>query len=220
MRAAWLVLVVAGGSAWAQQGGGNLQATLAKLDATSARFESAQADVHKDLYTYAARSTDAENGQATFIKAKSGMQVGLKLGPPDQKTMLYQGGTARVLDKTGCVQTFQVSGHEALFDTFISLGFGGSGKELEKNWTITDKGEDAVNGVKAEKLDLVARDAGVRNTYTHVEIWIDLDRAVSLKQVFYTPVKDTQTATYTNIRLNEKATSLKPYTFKGAACPK
>jgi hypothetical protein len=40
----------------------------------------------------------------------------------------------------------------------------------------------------------------VRNTYTHITIWVDLARDISLKQVFFTPSGDTDTTIYSNIR--------------------
>ena len=39
--------------------------------------------------------------------------------------------------------------------------------------------------------------------FTHVTIWVDPVRGVSLKQIFYEPGGDTRTATYTNIRYNQ-----------------
>jgi outer membrane lipoprotein-sorting protein len=38
--------------------------------------------------------------------------------------------------------------------------------------------------VKTEKLELVAKDPAVRKVLPKVTIWVDPDRAVSLKQVF------------------------------------
>ncbi len=40
------------------------------------------------------------------------------------------------------------------------------------------------------------------NMFSHVTIWIDPARGVSLKQVFYQPSGDLRTATYKNIRYN------------------
>jgi outer membrane lipoprotein-sorting protein len=53
--------------------------------------------------------------------------------------------------------------------------------------------------------------------FTHITIWIDPTRGVSLKQVFYAPNKDNRTATYSNIRLNSRINE-KPYNIpKGAS---
>jgi hypothetical protein len=44
-----------------------------------------------------------------------------------------------------------------------------------------------------------------------VTLWIDPTRSLGLKQIFYEPSGDNRTATYTNIKYNEK---LSPDVFK------
>jgi outer membrane lipoprotein-sorting protein len=64
------------------------------------------------------------------------------------------------------------------------LGFGASGKELEQKWEIKYLGPETLDGVKTEKLELVAKDASVRKNIPKVTIWVDPERGVSLKQLF------------------------------------
>ena len=64
------------------------------------------------------------------------------------------------------------------------LGFGASGTQLEEKWTIKYLGTETIDGVKTDKLELVAKDPDVRKNIPKVTIWLDTSRAVSLKQVF------------------------------------
>ena len=66
--------------------------------------------------------------------------------------------------------------------------------------------------MQTEKLDLVSKDPSVRNNYTHITIWVDPARDVSLKQEFFAPGGNTDTATYSNIHLNQPI-DMKPYTI-------
>jgi outer membrane lipoprotein-sorting protein len=52
-----------------------------------------------------------------------------------------------------------------------------------------------------------------------VELWVDPTRAVSLKQVIYFPNRDTQTALYSNIKLNAKVDT-SPFKIEGKPCSK
>jgi hypothetical protein len=52
--------------------------------------------------------------------------------------------------------------------------------------------------------------------FTHITIWIDPARGVSLKQIFYAPNGDNRTATYSNIRLNGSV-NRKPYNIAKSA---
>ena len=49
--------------------------------------------------------------------------------------------------------------------------------------------------------------------FTHIVIWIDPTRAISLKQQFFMPSEDVRTSVYTNIRYNEKVDT-KPFAIK------
>lgn len=206
------------GLSHAQQPSAQLKATLDQLDAASARFSSAQADFHKVFYNALIKADeDTQSGAIYFIRGHEGStQMGLKTTGQGARTVEYKSGTVRVYNPaTDCFDTVTRPGVE----TYLTLGFGGSGKDLEKAWVITDLGSDTVGGVKVEKLDLVPRDAGVKANITKVTLWLDLSRGVSLKQALLAPSNDLQTATYTNIRLNGKVDT-KPFAIKGKACGK
>ena len=82
------------------------------------------------------------------------------------------------------------------------MGFGGSGTDLEKNWVITYQGDEVIDGIKTAKLDLVPRQANVKQTFSHVTVWVDPARAISLRQKFFEPSGDYRLATYRNIHYN------------------
>ena len=208
------VLLLAAASASAAPAG-DLQATLQKLDAASAHFTSAEASVTREAYTALIKDTDKQQGSLYVIRNKEGKsQVGLRTEGSGARVVEYKDGTVRDYNPaTNCFNTINKPG----IDTYLSLGFGGSGKELARSWNITDLGPETVSGVKAEKLDLVPKDPSLKQNVTHVTIWIDLDRDVSLKLIFFSPSGDTNTATYSAIRLN-KSISTKSYAIKGKGC--
>jgi len=104
------------------------------------------------------------------------------------------------------ITVIHANSNQGAAESFLTLGFGGSGTDLARAWNITDLGPENLtdNGqpVKVEKLDLTGKDADSRKLFTHITIWVDSTRAVSLKQVFYTSSGDYRTATYSNIKIN------------------
>ncbi len=209
------------GVAHGQQNDPKLAAFKAKLNAASARFRSAQADVERDAYTALIKETDKQQGKSYFLRDGAGAtEMGLLADGPNgkpERIAQFKNGTLEDYNVgIKCFNSYQASGK---VDAFLTLGFGGSYTDLERAWEITDKGSETMGGVKVEKLDLVPKDAGVRNNVTHVELWLDPERDVSLKQVFYSPSGDTSTAIYSNIRLNGKVDT-KEFAFKGGPCSK
>lgn len=186
----------------------HLTDVLRQLDVASAKFKSAEADFKKDLYQRVVRETTTQTGSIYFQRSGPTTQMGAVFNPPDARIVEFKDGHVRLFDP-GANHLTQVDAHAnaAQFEAFLTLGFGGSGKDLERTWAITDQGTESMSDgdttIKVEKLDLVAKDAGLRNTFTHVTIWVDPTRAVSLKQQFFEPSDDVQTATYTHIRVNQ-----------------
>jgi outer membrane lipoprotein-sorting protein len=215
---AWMGLaVMLSASAIANAQQGDLQTTLAKLDAASAKFRSAEANIHRDAYTAFIKETVGTDG-TTYIKREpnGSAEFGVKTTGAQARTIQYKDGVISDYNPTAkCTDTVT----NKSIDTYLTIGFGGSGKDLAKAWEITDLGPDTVGGTKVEKLDLVPKDPAVKQNAVKISLWVDLDRDVSLKQVVYAPNKDTNTATYTNVKLNTQVNT-KPYEVKAKACGK
>jgi outer membrane lipoprotein-sorting protein len=191
------------------QNNARLQQTLAQLDTASASFKSATAEFTSDFYEAVVRDHTIQNGAIYFERSGSSMQMGSYVFLPGTQTkeriIEYKAGVLRIFDpKVNQVSVFRSTASQT--DTYLTLGFGGSGKDLSRAWDITDDGpmqlpEDGHN-VTVEKLELVSKDPGVRSNFSKITLWIDLKRGVSLKQIFDTPSGDSRTATYTHIAVN------------------
>ncbi len=203
-----------------------LNSVLSQMDTASARFKNAQAEVKYDNYTRVVNDHDIETGSIYIERTSSGEQMGAvfyNVGPDNKpasapaRLVNFDGPTLRIFTVgTNQVDVFKAGANQAKYDSFLTLGFGGSGKDLARSWNINDQGSDTVSGVKTEKLDLVSKDDSVKSTFTHVTVWIDPARGVSLKQIFYAPNGDNRTATYSNIRLNGSV-NRKPYNIPKSA---
>jgi outer membrane lipoprotein-sorting protein len=191
-----------------------LDALLTQLDSASKSFKSAQATVIYDNYTRAVHDHALQSGSIYIERSGSGVNMGAVFfnpGPdgkpaksPD-KILAFDGATFQIFSPgTNQVDIFKSGANQARYESFLTLGFGGSGHDLDKSWTIQDQGPETVDGVKTEKLDLVSKDPDVKNMFTHITIWIDPTRDISLKQISFAPNGDFRTVTYSNIRPNAK----------------
>jgi outer membrane lipoprotein-sorting protein len=210
-----------------------LPGILAQLDSSSAKFTSAQADMHQELFDAVIKDTTKQLGQIYFQRKNGSTQMGIKMlaedapaGSPPAQILEFKSPTLRILETgAGKVNEFSATGkNQALAQTALALGFGGSGHDLEQSWTITDLGpetlKDGAQPVQTEKLDLVAKDDSVRKNYfSHITIWIDPTRNVSLKQVSYAasdgkPTGNTRTVYYSNIQLNKDIVDMGSFAIK------
>jgi len=211
-------------TAGAQDSGARLQSTIQALNQASARFRYASADFHKDLYNALVKDHTPQDGHVYFLRTQTGgskgVQMGARIEGAGARTVEYKDGVVKDFNPgINCYDTVSATGNQNRVESFLTLGFGGSGTDLEKAWNINDKGPQTLDGAKVEELELTPKDPSVQGMVTRVILWVDLARGVSLKQEFYSPSGDIDTATYSNINTSRKPDT-KPFQIKGKPCGK
>jgi outer membrane lipoprotein-sorting protein len=184
----------------------DLEKVLRKLDAAAANFHSTSADFEWDsTQTDPIPDTEVQKGTVYYERKAASFQMGAHInevqGRPVPKIMVVSGGVFKLYEKLPNQLT--VSNKVSKYEGYLVLGFGASGRDLEQKWNIKYLGTETVNGVKTDKLELVAKDPEVLKLFPKVTIWIDPNRGVSLKQVFEQGQGVTRTCLYTNFKFNE-----------------
>jgi outer membrane lipoprotein-sorting protein len=209
-----VLTLTAAENAFPQAPSPQLTYVLKQLDTASAKFQRATADFQWDYYEKIVHDTTTQKGSIYFEREKGATSMGAVViapnaGPKSKpiKVIQYEAGTLQMFDSgVDQITVVNAANNQAAIESFLTLGFGGSGTDLKNAWTITDLGPETLsdNGqpVKVEKLDLVGKDEAARKNFTHITIWVDPTRAVSLKQIFYTTSGDYRTATYSAIKVN------------------
>lgn len=188
---------------------------LRQMDAAAAKFESAQADFSWNVLQAVVQEHDIQTGTIYFERhggsgaasASTSMAAYVKQqnGQNAPKTVTYTGGELQLYQPAINQLTILKAGaNQAQYESFLTLGFGGSGKDLEANWQVSCSGMEKIGATATAKLQLKPKQQSVANTFSQVTIWVDPAQAVSLKQVFDEPSGDSRTATYTNIKVNTK----------------
>ncbi len=215
--------VILASAAPAQQKPSNLDTVLHQLDVASANFKSAQANFRWDVYQRVVRETTSQCGVIYFERHGDATEMGAKVAPTATQSCSGEAaatanGTRTLAYKSGELQMFEpgtnhltilhAGNNQAQYESFLTLGFGGSGRDLAKAWNIADQGtevlKDGAKDVTVTKLDLVAKDPANRNMFSHITIWVDPVRGISLKQQFFTAEGDYRTTFFDHIRLNDK----------------
>jgi outer membrane lipoprotein-sorting protein len=183
----------------------DLDKVLAQMDAASAKFQNAQADFTWDNYTKVVDDHELQTGTIYFERVGGQTQMAALVQQPTKKTVVYKDATLSYYDPSlDQLNVFSAGKNKAQYESFLTLGFGGSGKDLKATWQINDLGAETVDGVATEKLDLQSDQAKGANI-VHITVWVDPARAVSLKQIFYYTSGDTRTCTFTHIKYNSKS---------------
>jgi outer membrane lipoprotein-sorting protein len=193
-----------------------LDEVLRRLDSAAANFHATSADFEFDsVETDPIFDKDVQKGTVYYERKGSAFQMAAHIrevnDKPVPKVYSYSNGVFKLYEKlTNQVTTFSKAGK---FESYVMLGFGASGKDLADKWEINYLGPETLEGVKTEKLELVAKDPAVRKALAKVTIWVDPDRAVSLKQVFNEGPSNYRVSVYFNIKTNQPLPA-DAFTFK------
>ncbi len=185
----------------------DLKSVLQRLNDAAEGFHTTSAHVEFDtIQTEPIPDKDVVTGTAYYERNGNRFQMAAHLtehnNHPTAKTYILSGGTLRVSD-TGKESDAKAYAQAGKYESYLMLGFGANGTQLEEKWTIKYLGTETIDGVKTDKLELVAKDPNIRKTIPRVTIWLDTTRAVSLKQVFDEGEGQSYVCSYTDIKVNQ-----------------
>jgi outer membrane lipoprotein-sorting protein len=185
----------------------DLPKVISELNTAAAKFVSAQADFAWDQFTAVVQQHDSQTGNINFERKKDVTLVAAYLlkdnGKDAPRTIVFDGNEVHFYEPTiKQVTILKAGANRSQWESFLTLGFGGSGTDLEANWKVSLLGTETMDGVTVAKLDLVPVQPNVADMFSHVTIWVDPSKGLSHKQVFYMPSGDMRTATYQKIRYN------------------
>ncbi len=181
----------------------NTQSVLARLDRESKSFRQITAKLTRATHTAILNDTTSESGRMWMRRAGRNVSIRTEIIEPEARAYSFEGNTGQVYyPKMNTVQIYDVGKSRTLVDQFLLLGFGTSGTDLAKNYTVDAAGEDVLKGQKTTRLELVPRSPKVKEQITKVELWVPLDAGHPVQQKFYQPGGDYYLVTYSDVQLN------------------
>lgn len=184
-----------------------LDGVLSQMDAAAAQFRSATADFVWDQYQKVVNETDTQKGKIYFRRDAKGKETEMAadIQSPEPKYLLFSGGRIQFYQpRINQVNEYSAGKNRAEVESFLVLGFGGSGRELQQQFDVKFDGNEDVDGVKTAKLELTPKAPKVKNMFEKIILWVDAPRGISLKQQAFEPSGDYRLARYSNIKLNTK----------------
>jgi outer membrane lipoprotein-sorting protein len=169
-------------------------------------FRTTQAAFVWDQYQKVVDEHDLQKGTVYFRRAGNEIQMAADISDPTPpKYVLFTDSKVEVYQpKIDQVTRYNTGKDRSAFESFLVLGFGGSGQDMLKSFTVSYIGTEKVDGVDTAKLELVPKSQKVRNTFDHIWLWIDPARGVSVQQKLFAPSGDYRLAKYSDIQLNQK----------------
>ncbi len=183
-----------------------LDRVLAQMDAAARNFKTTEASLVSDQYEKVIDETDTQKGTIYFRREGREIQMAADFAEPSKKYVIYSGGKVQVYQpKIDQVNEYNVADkNRGDIESYLVLGFGGSGQDLLKSYDVKFLGSETVNGIAAEKLELIPKSVRLRNNIARILLWIDPARGISVQQQLFEPGGDYRLAKYSEIKINQK----------------
>ncbi|MGD1024926.1 MAG: outer membrane lipoprotein carrier protein LolA [Candidatus Sulfotelmatobacter sp.] len=182
-----------------------LESVVETMDATAAHFQTAQADFVWDQYQKVVDETDTQKGTVYYRRSGQEIEMMADIKEPDRKYVLYKEGKLQVYQpKIEQVIEYSTGTNHSEIESYLVLGFGGSGQDLKKSFEVSFQGEETIDNIATAKLQLIPKSEKVRNYFSEAYLWIDLSRGVSIQQKFMQGQGDYRLARYSAVNLHAK----------------
>ena len=183
--------------------GDTLDQILARMDADAANFHGVKAQLERVEYTASIKDTSRSKGQLTIFKPKKGMAALLEYTSPDPKQLQFKDGTAlEYLPNINTINEYDMGKYSSVVNEFMMLGFGSSGQDLKKSYSINYVGPEMLGDQKVTKLELKPKKAEALQYMNKIEFWILDGKSYAVQLKIYQPSGDWDTAIYTGVQLN------------------
>lgn len=183
-----------------------LESVLNRMDESATRFRTAEASFAWTQYNKVIdETTETQRGKIYFRRAGKDIQMVAEITQPDTKLLIFSGGKIQIYQpRIDQVDVYDAGSHREEFESFLVLGFGGGGHEMLKSFDVKYVGEEKIEAVDATKLDLTPKSEKVRQQFSHILLWIDPQKGISVQQQLFQASGDYRLAKYSDIQLNQK----------------
>ena len=190
----------------ASAGNDPLDKVLHSMDQSAVNFRTAQADFAWTTFNSVANEVvGTDKGKIYFRRSDKNIEMAADVTDPVPKQIVFTGGKIQVYQPAiGQVDTYDAGTHREEFETFLVLGFGSSGSEMRKSFDIKYVGQEKIGSFETAKIELAPLSEKVKQQFPKIDLWIDLQDGLSLRQQLWQTGGDYRLADYSNIQLNKK----------------
>ena len=179
------------------------QDILSRMDQAAAGFHAMSAQIRHTTHTAVLNDDDTETGTVIMRKVAPGeIQGVVEFQTPDHKFYAFEKRKLQIYTpNNNTVQVYDLGKHGEQLDQFLSIGFGTSGKDLERAYRVTVGGKSTIGGQPVTKLELVPITPDAKQYLTHIELWLSDDN-YPVREKLYEPSGDYVLVDYSGVKIN------------------
>ncbi len=181
---------------------------LQRFDGGAGRFQAMSARVTYVTHTEVLNEDSTESGDVMMKKLAAGEVQGLiNFTAPNRRSVTFEKRKVQVYyPKINTLQIYDLEQHGEQLDKFLMIGFGTSGSELAKDYSMIVAGVEQVKGLQGAQaihLEFTPKSGEAREYVKKLELWIpEHGDPYPLMEKITEPSGDSRTITYSDLKIN------------------
>ena len=128
------------------------------MDKTAAAFRTTEASFVWDQFKKVVEETDIQKGKVYFRRTGDETQMAADIAEPDKKYVLFADSKSQIYQpRIDQITVYNAGKNRAEFESFLVLGFGGSGHDLLKSFDVKYLGTEKMGEDNTAKLELTPK---------------------------------------------------------------
>ncbi len=179
-----------------------LAEVLKQLDQNASQFRTMSAKVVRHDITAVLNSDDKESGTVYMKKTGSSVQGLMNTTLPDPKTSVFSGKEVQIYyPNMKRVDIYDTGKNGEQLEQFLTLGFGTSAADLQKNYDIKVLPTENMNGEKAIHLQLIPKSEEAKKMISKVDLWLG-EHAYPIQEKIYESSGNYHLIAYSDVQIN------------------
>jgi outer membrane lipoprotein-sorting protein len=180
-----------------------LDQVLARVNKEAASFRKMTAKFTKTQFIAVLNDTSQESGILWMKKSGKKLEMRGEVTGTDARSFGFRDSKGEIFyPKINTVQIYDLGKERSLVDQFLLLGFGSSGSDIAKTYSMKTAGEETVNGIKTTRLELVPKSQKVLEQIQKVYLWIPDNAGHPVQQQFMQPGGNYYKVVYSDMQIN------------------
>ncbi len=176
---------------------------LARMDKEAAAFRKMTTKFSKTNFISVLNDTSQESGVIWMKKSGKKVEVRGEVTGTDARSFGFRDSKGEIFyPKINTVQIYDLGKQRSLVDQFLLLGFGSSGDEMAKTYSMKVVGEEVVGGRKTTRLELVPKSQKMLEQIQKVFLWIPDNAGHPVQQQFMQPGGNYYKVVYSDVQIN------------------
>ena len=179
-----------------------LDQVLARMDQNALKFKSVTTKIRYDSYIAVVKENDVSMGTFHMKRTRKDALVLVDLTEPDPKSVAFAGTKVEIYyPKLKQIEVYNLGSHD-IVEKYLALGFGASGNDLKADYAIKELAGEPVNGVQANRLELIPKSKQVLQQFLKIELWMSEATGYPVQEKIYKTGGDYFIVTYSDVTIN------------------